>query len=142
MQPTEFQTPAPSALTGEFYPPVIKDTGLAPNTIIHLGDEWHIGLSWMVKGPMAPLMGGKWTIQTMLEVMGPGNDLSLPPKEVLVDDTVPALQRDYTATIDVPGNAVPAAGVYKLVLAIVHHQLNVSTQTACFVEGPLIQFYA
>jgi len=141
MQPTEFQTPSKAALKGLLEVPVVEDSGLQPNPIIRLGDSWSIVLNWTIEGPMASAFAGEWIIRSMLEVMGPGIDLNLPDEVVQVDSTQPAFTRSYTKTLSIPGNVMQKEGVYKLVVAIVHHHLGVPTQTACFAEGPLLQFY-
>jgi mannose/fructose/N-acetylgalactosamine-specific phosphotransferase system component IIC len=53
----------------------------------------------------------------------------------------PALIRNYTATLNIAGGLVPQAGVYKLVVAILHQNLGVPTRMAGFEEAPLLQFY-
>ncbi|GIK40001.1 MAG: hypothetical protein KJ077_19500 [Anaerolineae bacterium] len=130
------------AMTATASAVVLDPAGVQPSTIIQTEDAWRIRVNWQISGAAAPMLAGDWTVRAFLESIGPGFEGQVGPTRVVpLNPPAPALVRNYTTDIDVPGNTV-AAGTYKLVTLINYAHLGVPGEMAAFVEGPVLQFYS
>lgn len=144
----EFQTPFPPKsryLSGQIAASIL-DGGIAPNTIIKVGDDWYVDIYWSIKGILMPLIYGKWCVNLHMESMGHGKEFNFPHRgqEVYVK-VDPCGNGYYHHRLKVPANTVKPkhCGIpYKLVVSLTFHD-------ACgrpgyltgVVEGPILHFY-
>jgi hypothetical protein len=136
-----FQSLTPLNLAGAITSLQTFDSGPNPNTVIRRAEGWSVRIDWNISGGIAPAVGGDWRVNVLLESMGPGFEGQVATTTIPVSAAPPALIRNYTATLNIAGGLVPQAGVYKLVVAILHQNLGVPTRMAGFEEAPLLQFY-
>ncbi len=129
------------AITAE----VIDQGTLAPSTVIHINDPWHVNLDWEITGNFKPIyLGGNWTVQAFLERFGPGTDLNMTggvgPVAFLTGTFV--APNTFRYHLDVTkGAAIPVVGIYTLALAVrLANSTNTPTDVAGFVQGPMIEF--
>lgn len=120
---------------------------MAPSTVIHINDQWHVNLDWEITGNFQPkFLGGSWTVQAFLERFGPGADLNLTginpvsPVNFLSGTFVGPNTFRYHVEI-ANGTANPQLGIYTLGLAVrLTDNTNTATDVAGFVQGPMIEF--
>jgi hypothetical protein len=136
-----FQSLSPLNLTGALTTLQVFDAGPNPNTVIRRAEAWSVRVEWNISGGIAPAIGGDWRVNVLLESMGGGFEGQVATQIVPVSAAPPAVIRNYSATLNIPGGLVPQAGVYKLVVAILHQNLGLPTRMAGFEEGPLMQFF-
>ena len=136
-----FQSLNPLSLSGTLNALQVFDSGPNPNTVIRRSEAWSVRLDWSITGGIAPALGGDWEVKVLLESMGGGFEGQIASAIIAVASAAPACNRNYTATLNIPGGTVPTDGVYKLVVAILHRNLGVPTRMAGFEEGPFVEFY-
>ncbi len=136
-----FQSLNPLSLSGTLNALQVFDSGPNPNTVIRRSEAWSVRLDWSISGGIAPALGGDWEVKVLLESMGGGFEGQIATTNVPVASAPPAVNRAYTATLNLAGGTVPNDGVYKLVVAILHRNGGVPTRMAGFAEGPFVEFY-
>ena len=119
---------------------VLDPVGLQPTIIIRTTDSWFVRIQWQIDGIVADALAGTWQVRAFLESMGPGFEGQVGAQTInlAVDPTSP---RNYTATLPVAPNTVPA-GTYKLVTTISYlTPANQPGFMAGYEEGPILQFF-
>ncbi len=140
--PFEPQNIPPNFFTGQITAFAVLDpNGLAPTTIIRTTDQWFVRVDWVIAGIVADSLAGTWQVRAFLESMGPGFEGQVGQQNInlAVDPTTP---RNYSSTLAIPANTVPA-GTYKLVVTV--NYLTPANQPgfmAGYEEGPIIQVFA
>ena len=134
-----FQTEPNMNLSGAITGLQVFDSGPTPSAVIRRSEAWSVQVNWAISGGGLPFIGGQWTVRVLLESIGIGFE------GTVGSTTVPVSNPNglYTATISMPppATAQPGAGVYKLVVLILHTNNGVQTRMAGFQEGILLQFY-
>ncbi len=144
----EFQTPFPpkSRYLYGHIEASIYDSGVAPNTIIKVGDDWYVDIYWSMKGMLMPLVYGKWCVRLHMESMGRGKEFNFPHNghEVYVK-VDPCGNGLYHYRLKVPAGTVKAkhCGIpYKLVVSVTFHDVcGRPGYLTGVVEGPILHFY-
>ncbi|WP_420627182.1 hypothetical protein [Candidatus Leptofilum sp.] len=145
--PGVFQTPFPPKsphLYGHIEASVL-DSGVAPNTVIKVGDDWYVDIYWSLKGTLMPLIYGKWCIRLHLESMGRGKEFNYPRKgrEIYVRAN-PCGNGYYRYRVKVPAGTVTAKhhGIpYKLVVSVTFYDYcGEPGRITGVVEGPILYF--
>jgi len=146
-----FQPESPPWLQGTISTIVEDMAGVAPATIIKLGDAWRIKVDWEMHGFGVPGTDGDWHVSAYVEKFGPGFEGQVgATKDVPVTSVPlnagPPQNRQYSLYIDVPGagpTSVPTPGVYRLVTLVTHTLAGMGPPDSlnAFTEGPFLQFY-
>ncbi|HVO71436.1 MAG TPA: hypothetical protein VMT24_15405 [Aggregatilineaceae bacterium] len=107
MQATVFEATGP----GPAYP---------PTKIIRTDQPWGVKVEWEMTGALVTWLNANFQIKVVLEKMGPGADVALPPVLVntLTGTLNPAIpSRSYSYNIKVAPHATPE-GVYRVVVLL------------------------
>ena len=120
----------------------VVDSGFASKLIIPRTQACEVKVKWHLDGLFAGSFGGNWKIKVGLESMGPGPEYSFSaPNVPLSAGAVVGTQRNYDATISIPGNTV-AENAYRLVATITYVEPgNTPGPLAAYEEGPIVQFF-
>lgn len=143
----EFQTPFPPKhpyLNGRIAARIL-DTGIAPNTIIKVGDDWYVDLYWSLCGKLQSLICGKWCIRLHLESMGKGKEFDFPLDGHGIEKKVdPCGHGYYHLRVKVPAGTIKAkhCGIhYTLVVSVgFHDYCGQPAEISGFVTVPMLQF--
>jgi hypothetical protein len=138
MSTLNFDVPAVAAsLDATLDAVIVTDLDGNPNRVLDQGVGFNVRVDWHLDGTLKSMIAGTWTVRLFVESMGPG------PEAQIGSTNVPLVANpNYTATINVPANALPAgppaSGVYKIVVVITHEAFGIKTEMAGFGEGPLV----
>ncbi|TWF75361.1 hypothetical protein FHX44_111245 [Pseudonocardia hierapolitana] len=126
-------------LTGGPATMLVKDNNGAPATVLEAGLDFAIDVSWTIDPLAALLLGGQWELTAYVEGIG-GTAFE---GQVGATVTVPLNGgQTYAATITVvagtlPDNPQPPdAGVYKLIVVLLHRNFAVVSNVAAVMEHP------
>jgi hypothetical protein len=143
-----FETPVDLApgLSGQIEAELFEQGGVVPTNVIRTNQDWYIDIHWELKGPVVPMICGKWCIHLYMESIGPAPELKLTdynsPAYLPLD---PCGDGKYYYRLDVKKGTVTAehcSTPYKLVVAITYHNVcGKPGPIAGFVELPIVQFF-
>jgi hypothetical protein len=113
MATTNINTGPP--VTGEFTANLLDGSGVPPNDVIRVGDQFSLECSWYIDGGLASSIGGTWYVRAAFESVGPGPEFYSDEISVTLDGrTGPSGgSGPYTATLvfppgqNFPGGAGP-----------------------------------
>lgn len=137
MSTLTFDVPAVSAdLDATLDAVLVTDLDGNPNRVIDRNVGCNVRIDWHLSGTLQSLIAGTWTVRAFVESMGPGPEMQIGSAIVPL-----GANPNYSATINVPANTLPAnppdSGVYKLVVVITHEAFGIKSEMAGFGEGPL-----
>lgn len=137
------ETPFPAILNGNVNATVVdfNDPG-TPQTIIETDDDWRVDVRWNISGPLAPFMGGKFSLQVYAEdIAATAFSGPIGSHEIVDLNEAPATpSRNYQRHILIKAHSVPT-GVYKLTAVLTYKNLGVPLEMAGFAETPMVQLY-
>ncbi len=92
----------------------LAEPGLPVTTnLIRTTQDWGVKVKWTMTGPLASFLEAEFHLKVFLESIGPGNEYSLPPADVIVNTlSVPLTfpggvpTREYAVDIPIPAGTV------------------------------------
>lgn len=83
------------------------DSGIAPNTIINIEDDFYVDIYWTLQGTLQSLICGEWCIHLHMESIGKGKEFNYPRHRRSVRVPVkPCGDGRYSYRLRVPGGTV------------------------------------
>lgn len=149
-----FEPESPPFISGSLQTTVLEAAGAqTPATVIDLGQPWSVNLRLRVEGVGAannPPTTGEWNARVFVESFGPGFEGQVGNRDFRVTDAPvqagPPRHREYNITIPIPGAAIAAAGVYRVITVVTARDpagaAGLPVPFAAFDDSHVVQFYA
>ncbi len=122
------------------------DSGIAPNTIIRIQDDWYVDIYWSLTGTLQSLICGEWCIHLHMESIGEGKEFNYPRnrREIRVP-VKPCGNGRYYHRLKVPGGTVKAdeCGIpYETAVTVtMYDECGNPASIVGIVKGPMIHFH-
>jgi hypothetical protein len=89
-------------ITGQFTVNLVDGSGVAPNDVIRVSDQFSIDCSWYIDGGLASSLGGVWYVRAAFESIGPGPEFHSDEEMVTLDGRTLSSGPPYTASLVFP----------------------------------------
>jgi hypothetical protein len=126
-------------ITGYASLEVVEADGLNPSTVLDRTQSFVVETEWNFRGPNVANMGGDWHLTAYFESLGPQPEVAF-----ALATAIPAGQANYNQAITIPPGTIQADGIYRLVVALTHTDVNgIPSKNAGYQElSELLQFYS